>query len=180
MAQAQDEYTGPLGTDGFIEEYYVPTMSVGSSFQAFVKRESAELTDEERAARARVMALFCHMSVLFGLPVFLIPMFARDEPFVLHHAKVAGLIYMLFYGALAVSVAINPYAFWLMILAYLPGMIAVHHAAGGERAGILALGPVAELLFFPIRVKQSARKQLPYDPRAAARQLEHDPTHSDS
>ncbi|MEM1350364.1 MAG: hypothetical protein AAGI01_17525 [Myxococcota bacterium] len=175
----QQDYEGPQGTDGFIEEYYVPTMSVGSSFQAFIKPESAELTDEERAARARVMALFCHMSVLFGLPVFLIPMCSRDEPFVLHHAKVAALLYVLFYAALAVSVAVNPYAFWVMILAYLPAMIAVHHAAGGERAGLLALGPLAEALFFPLKVKPGARKQLPYDPRAVHRRLDHDPSVQD-
>ncbi len=149
----------PGGADGWVDDSYAPSVGVGETFKSLVNapRDRAP-TEAELASRARAMALFCHMSVLFGLPIFMLPMYTRDDPFVLHHAKAAGAIFCVFYGSLIAGIALNPWIFFGVIAAYLPGLLAVHHAAGGERAGWLALGWMGEALFFPIQLKPEARR----------------------
>lgn len=155
MDETTNEEWEPRGTDGWAIDQYAPTVGVGETMKALVHRpRHRELTEEELASRARAMALFCHMSVLFGLPVFLIPMVTRDDPFVLHHAKAAAVIFTIFYGALVSAIVVSPLIFAGVVFAYLPGLIAVHHAAGGEKAGLLGMGWAGELLLFPIQTKR--------------------------
>ncbi len=162
----KSEWT-PAEADGWIEGEYAPTVGVGETFKTLVHRpRDRAFTEEELASRARAMALFCHMSVLFGLPVFLAPMFTRDDPFVLHHAKASGAIFCIFYGALILGIALDPWIFAGVVGAYLPGLIAVHKAAGGEKAGVLGLGWLGEALFFLIDVKPEHRKLTSDAPRA--------------
>ena len=142
----------------WLSDTYVPDLSTRESLQALTKRQGHALHPSERAARARLMAIFCHMSVLFGLPVFLIPMFSRDEPFVLHHAKAAGAIFLLFYGSLLASILLNPWLLLLTVGTYFPGLMAVYSAAGGKRAGLLALGPIGEGFFFLLKAKTKPRQ----------------------
>jgi hypothetical protein len=162
----QSEWS-PAEADGWVEGEYAPTVGVGETFKSLVHRpRGRDFTEEELASRARAMALFCHMSVLFGLPVFLAPMVTRDDPFVLHHAKAAGAIFCIFYGALILGIALEPWLFAGVVAAYLPGLIAVHKAAGGEQAGALGLGWLGEALFFPVRLKPEHRKLTAERPRA--------------
>lgn len=97
--------------------------------------------------RGRIMAVFCHFSVMFGLPVFVIPFLLRDNAFVLHHAKAAGVIYLLCTAWLAAALLncalFLPFAF----LCYIPALIGIHRASAGVEAGSAALGRTGESVF---------------------------------
>ncbi|MFB6351933.1 MAG: hypothetical protein ABEN55_17390, partial [Bradymonadaceae bacterium] len=68
-------------------------------------KPAAPQTDADAGfpSRATTMAILSHMSVLFGIPVFLVPLLQRTHPLSLHHAKAAGLIWFAFYALLGLS-----------------------------------------------------------------------------
>lgn len=146
----------PPGTDGWVEERYRPTSSLGETFGAMISPADREITDEEKAARSRATAILCHMSVLFGVPIFLAPFFKRDDPFVLHHAKASAVIFLVFYSTLLAALLGSGWFFALTLSAYIPGIICIWRASGGEAAGMTGLGGVGEMLFFPLKPRASA------------------------
>lgn len=156
----------PPGSDGWIESY--DPLKTGSkegvspTVRALIRRpgEDGKLSKEERAARARSMAILCHMSVLFGFPIFLFSLFQRDDPFVLHHAKAAGVSFVLFYGLLVVGIMVHPVWFFAMLASYLFPLVAIWRASQGARAGWLGLGPFGEATFFPFQLTQESRERL--------------------
>lgn len=92
------------------------------------------------------MAVLSHMSILFGLPIFLIPIIRRDNAFALHHAKSAMVVFLLFILAFVASFATCGLAVPLALLLYVPAIVGVVHAARGESAGPWALGHLGERL----------------------------------
>lgn len=144
----------PPGADGWLEDAYLPSINVRETLQVWFKKD-AKIGLKEQAARARVMSLFFHMSVFFGLPIFLVAFIKRDDPFALHHAKAAAVSFASFYGALFVAFTGSTLALGLCLLAYLPALFAIWSAAGGRHAGLLGWGYVGEILFFPIQAKKT-------------------------
>ena len=118
---------------------------------------AGNLATDERAesdagfpSRAKSMAVLSHMSVLFGIPVFLVPLIQRKEALPLHHAKAAGLIWFVFYGLLALSTLTTGLLIPVMFLFYLPALVGIYRAIQGREAGRWGLGDLAERIFpFP-------------------------------
>jgi hypothetical protein len=115
---------------------------------------------EQPARRARsaengqAMAIFAHLSILFGLPVFLIPMLQRDNAFALHHAKAAGAIYAVFFLCALFSFLTCGLAVPLAMLCYVPAIVGIVKAARGEDAGPWGLGTMGERIFSGVEVKE--------------------------
>lgn len=144
----------PPGADGWLEDAHLPSINVRETLQVWFKK-NPKIGLEERAARARVMSLFFHMSVFFGIPVFLVAFVKRDDPFALHHAKAAAVSFLTFYAALFIAFQGSMFAFGVCLLAYIPALFAIWAAAGGHHAGVLGWGHVGEILFFPIKAKKT-------------------------
>jgi hypothetical protein len=148
-------------------------MRVRDQLRALVKeqrRAARVLSPAERASRTRSMAIFCHMGVLFGLPIFVIPMVDRRDPALLHHAKAAALTFIIFHTAMVL--ALGSSALWLIALlaCYLPAVAGVWSASRDRPVGWLGLGPLGELMFTPIQPRglgvQDAQRALGHDTRA--------------
>lgn len=101
-----------------------------------------------------LMGVFSHFSVVFGVPVFLVPMVLRDNTFALHHARAAGVIYLV--SLLFVVLAVTNCAIFLplVFVCYIPALIGIYRASAGVEAGTSALGPAGQRLFGWIEVKQ--------------------------
>lgn len=108
-------------------------------------------------AQGKMMAVFGYASLLFGLPVFVIPMFTRDNVFALHHAKAAGASFVGFMLAAILTLFTCGLTFPLMLLFYIPALIGAVQAANGQLAGPWAMGEFGERLFANIRVKEHKR-----------------------
>lgn len=94
----------------------------------------------------RSLAILSHMSLLFGLPIFLIPLLQRKNALAIHHAKAAGLIYFGFYGTLLLSMYSTGLFVPLAMLFYLPGLVGIYRAINKQAAGRWGLGDLAERL----------------------------------
>lgn len=112
-----------------------------------------EGTRAETAENGQAMAIFAHLSVLFGLPVFLIPLLQRDNAFALHHAKAAATIYGLFLLTALGSIVTCGLAVPLALLCYVPAIVAIVKASQGEQAGPWGLGDMGERIFSRVEVK---------------------------
>lgn len=99
------------------------------------------------------MAILAHLSVLFGLPIFVIPLIQRDNALALHHAKAAAVIYGMFLIAGAASMVTCGLALPLMLLCYVPAVIGIVQAANGEQAGKWGMGDFGEQIFSGLEVK---------------------------
>ena len=117
-------------------------------------REGAAQRQEEEVRRGKGLALLSHGSVLFGLPVFLIPLVMRDNRFALHHAKAAAVNFILFAAMLALTFGTCGIFLPAMLLCYVPALVGVVLASSGERAGPFAFGNLGERLFARITVKE--------------------------
>ncbi len=117
-----------------------------------------------------------HMSILCGFPIFLFALFTRDDPFVLHHAKAAGTGFLLFYASLIFGILWSPLFFWVALALYVPSLIGVWRASGGQKLGMLGLGLVGEVLFFPFQLKVRRPKLS----SSSLHSLPHEPTHDSS
>jgi hypothetical protein len=105
---------------------------------------------EPVVSRAATMAVLSHMSVLFGVPVFLVPLVRRRDALSLHHAKAAALVWLAFYATLALSFFVSGLFTPVMLLLYLPVLVGIHRAVQGREAGRWGAGDLAEWLFpFP-------------------------------
>lgn len=98
-----------------------------------------------------VMAILAHMSVMFGLPFFLLPLWQRNDELSLHHARTAGAIYIFFYGLLALSTVSCGVFFPLAMLGYLPAIVAIYRAVQGKSAGMWGFGGLGEWMFGWVR-----------------------------
>lgn len=103
---------------------------------------------------SRLMAILCHLSCFFGLPVFLLPLLKRDDAFALHHAKAAAVNFILFAAMLALTFGTCGIFLPAMLLCYVPALVGVVLASSGERAGPFAFGNLGERLFARITVKE--------------------------
>lgn len=110
------------------------------------RRGSGEQRGDSVVDEGKPMAVLSHMSILFGLPIFLIPLIRRENAFALHHAKSAMVIFLLFIAAFIASFVTCGLAVPLALLLYVPAIVGVVHAARGERAGPWALGHWGEKL----------------------------------
>jgi hypothetical protein len=149
-------------------------MRVRDELRAFVaaeRRRARELTPAERASRTRAMAIFCHMGVLFGIPIFVIPMVDRRDPTLLHHAKAAAMTFILFHVAMVMAIGASPVWLAAILMCYLPALAGVWSASRDRPVGWLGLGPLGELMFTPIQ----PRAQLPQE--GAPHLLGHDEAH---
>lgn len=148
------------GVDGTVEEGerldgldlepevdYPVVPSESQSPEAGQAEETPSRQPSDGMDEARVMAIISHMSVLFGVPVFLIPLVQRKNALAIHHAKAACLIFIGFYLLLALSIFGNALFLPVMFLVYLPGIVGVHQAVQGREAGRWGLGDLAESLF---------------------------------
>ena len=95
----------------------------------------------------RSLAILSHMSLLFGLPIFVIPLVQRKNALALHHAKAAMVIYFAFCGTLLLSIYSTGLFIPLAMLLYLPGLVGIYRAIQRQKAGRWGLGDLAERLF---------------------------------
>ena len=128
---------------GFGQPYDQPPVPADTS-----RSQPAASDDEKRpSADGRSMAVISHMSVLFGIPVFLVPVLRRRTPLGVHHAKAASLIYFGFYLNLALAMFASGFFLPVAMLFYLPGVVGVYRALRRQEAGKWGLGDLAERLF---------------------------------
>lgn len=95
----------------------------------------------------KLMAVLSHLSVFFGVPVFLIPLFRREEPLATDHARAAAVVYTAFYATLAVALFGAPLVFALTMFLYVPAAIGVYQSVLGAAPGPWAGGRIATWLF---------------------------------
>jgi hypothetical protein len=119
-------------------------------------RESSQERDRfaDSAKKGQTMAIFAHLSIVFGLPVFLIPMLQRNNAFALHHAKAAGTIFGIFFLCGLVAFLTCGLAVPLALLCYVPALVAITKAAKLEGAGTWGLGEMGERIFSGVEVKE--------------------------
>lgn len=113
-------------------------------------------TRAETAENGQAMAIFAHLSILFGLPIFLIPLLQRDNAFSLHHAKAAGAIYGLFLLCALVSMITCGLGVPLALLCYVPAIVGIVRAANLQEAGPWGLGDIGERIFSRLEVKEKS------------------------
>lgn len=106
-----------------------------------------ENTSGRRLDRAEVMAILSHMSVLFGIPVFMVPLVVRKDALALHHAKAAAIAYFAFYAALATAMFGSSLLLPLALAFYIPPLIGIARAVQHRNAGLVGLGDLGEWLF---------------------------------
>lgn len=144
----------PDGVDGSVEATgHGPTMTLSLFSQALVKRPDGRLTVQDKRARAQAFSILCHMSVLFGLPMFLGPFISRDEAYGLHHAKASAVNFMTFHAAMLAAILFDPRFFALVLVSYVPAWVGIWRAARGQRVGVFGFGPLAEVMFFWLNAK---------------------------
>lgn len=102
----------------------------------------------------RPMAIASYFSVLFGIPVFVVPMVLRNNEFALHHARAAGVIFLACTAMLALAIVNCAVFLPLAFVCYIPALIGIYRASAGVEAGTSALGPVGERIFGWIEVRQ--------------------------
>lgn len=100
----------------------------------------------------KTMAILSHASLLFGLPMFMIPMFSRDNRFALHHSKAAAVTFFWFWVAAAATFVTCGLFVPLMLLCYIPALIGLIQAANGKLAGPWGMGGLGEAIFSGLKV----------------------------
>lgn len=126
-----------------------------------VERISADerLADESETVQSgRFWAILSHFSVLFGIPIFLVPLFQRDNAFAVHHGRAAAVTFGAF-----VMLALSTFATCgltapLAMLAYVPAIVGIVRAANGEQAGALGFGDAGDRLLGSVRAKDEAAR----------------------
>ena len=161
----QGEATAAEGLNREVEELLYGTMdpldrelAVRAAAVA-QRRESGEEDPDLRRRRlkevidrGRPMAIFSYFSVMFGLPVFVVPMVLRDNRYALHHAKAAGVIYLICMGLLGLALTNCAFFLPLVFVCYIPALIGIYRAAAGAQAGTAALGGLGERVFRRVKI----------------------------
>lgn len=104
-------------------------------------------TGEDPPDRGRIMAILAHLSVVFGVPVFLVPLVLRKDALSLHHAKAAAVIFFAFYATLSLAMFSSSLFLPVAMALYIPGLVGIRRAVRERSAGHLGLGSLAELVF---------------------------------
>ncbi len=97
----------------------------------------------------QTMAIFAHMSVLFGIPVFLVPLLLRNDPLSVHHAKAAAVTFAGFYAGLVLAFVSVGLFMPIAMLFYIPALVGIARAVQGRRAGTWGFGEIGERLLPP-------------------------------
>lgn len=103
-------------------------------------------TDASPSA-GKSMAVLGHLSVLFGLPVFLLPLLQNDDDFSRRHGRAAALIYLGFYGSIGLSFLNCGVFMPLAMLFYIPAVVAIGRAVEGRPPGKWGFGELADRIF---------------------------------
>lgn len=115
------------------------------------QRTSTE-TLETEIEDGKTLAILSHASLLFGLPMFMIPMFMRDNRFALHHSKAAAITFGLFWLSAGLTAVSCGLFFPLMLLCYIPALVGLIQAANGKLAGTWGMGNFGESLLSGLKV----------------------------
>ncbi len=107
---------------------------------------------EQEVEEGKTMAILSHASLLFGLPMFMIPMMQRENRFALHHSKAAAVTFLLFWISAALTFVSCGLFFPLMLLCYIPALIGLIQAANGKLAGTWGMGGFGESVFSGLKV----------------------------
>lgn len=137
-----------------------PSISPPSSLPVRTGETLPSRSEQEDIDEGKPLALLSHASLLFGLPVFIIPMLQKDNHFALHHSKAAAVNFVFFMVAFGITMITCGLAFPLLFLCYIPAIVGVIHAANGELAGRWGWGPAGESMFKGLQVTDEP-KQLP-------------------
>lgn len=100
------------------------------------------------------MALLAYMGLLFGLPLFIIPLITRDNRFSLHHAKAAGVTFIAFFISTMLTGVTCGLFFPIMMCFYIPAIVGAIQAVNGQLAGRWGFGDLGESVFSGISVKE--------------------------
>lgn len=125
------------------DELPVPTSTDESLEDPATRRSESD----GRIGQPTVMALLSHLSIVFGVPVFIAPFLLRRDSHSLHHAKAAAVVFFAFYAVLAVALSGWPALTPAVLLLYIPGLVGIYRALQGREAGFLGFGAVGEWLF---------------------------------
>lgn len=101
----------------------------------------------------RPMAVLTYCSILFAVPVFLVPMIRRRSEFALHHAKAAGAIWLLSMALLVATFLNCALILPLVFVCYVPAVIGMYRASAGVEAGQAALGDLGAKWFQRLKVE---------------------------
>ena len=126
------------GADGWIEPVAAP-----SPLRQALAGEIEE---------GKTLAILSHASLLFGIPLFIVPILTRDNRFALHHAKAAGVTFSLFIVSASLTAISCGIFFPMMLLCYVPALIGIVQAANGQLAGPWGMGDMAERLLGGLKV----------------------------
>ena len=163
-SEQSDEWSsGPTVDEQFPERHAdagADAPPARTSDSAPAETDDHPASSERTTPDGRSLAILSHMSLLFGLPVFIIPLLQRNNALALHHAKAAALIYFGFYGTLILSMYSTGLFLPLAMLFYLPGLVGIYRAINHEPAGRWGLGDLAERLFpHPAQSSNSGAEQ---------------------
>jgi hypothetical protein len=115
-------------------------------------------SEEQDVDAGKPLALLSHASLLFGIPVFIVPMLQKDNRFALHHGKAAAVNFIFFMIAFGLTMVTCGLAFPLIFLCYIPAIVGVVHAANGELAGTWGWGPAGERMFSGLQVPDEPKQ----------------------
>jgi len=122
-------------------------LPVPASSETNAPETSSEDSEVDGIDYPTVMALLSHLSVLFGLPVFIAPFLFRSDSLSLHHAKAAAIIFFLFYALLGGALLGWPALIPVAMVMYVPALVGIYRAVQGRDAGLLGFGALGEWLF---------------------------------
>jgi hypothetical protein len=95
----------------------------------------------------RTLALLSHLGIIFGLPLFIIPLITRDNALSLHHAKAAAANFIFMMIAAVVTFVTCGLGFPLLFLPWVFAIVGMVNASGGKEAGPWGLGTLGESVF---------------------------------
>ncbi len=149
VQEEKEEVRSPSGVDGWLEP-----------------RDTTQGVAKE-VEDGKTMAILSHASLLFGIPIFIVPMITRDNRFALHHAKAAAVTFTLFFITAMLTMVSCGVFFPLLLLCYIPALVGIVQAANGQLAGPWGMGNAGESVLRGLKVPIQKL------PKHARHQLEH-------
>lgn len=152
----------PPNTDGWVEDSQAthrqppPSQLPVRTGDTLPEPAAADDADEGKA-----LALLSHASLLFGIPVFILPMLQKDNRFALHHSKAAAVNFICFTIAVSLTIVTCGLAFPLIFVCYVPAIVGAVRAANGELAGSWGWGRTGERLFSGLQVPDPPKRLPP-------------------
>lgn len=107
----------------------------------------------ESGDNGKMLAILSHLSILFGIPLFLIPLIQRESPLALHHAKAAAVTYGMLMIAGIITMVTCGIGFPLILLCYVPAIIGVVNASNEQPAGKWGMGDFGEQLLSGVQIE---------------------------